>query len=64
MMPSRSKVKASKALVELRAAACHLGDIRPGAPMEPEEFFEACEIQRSVRELVERLDKLVKGGLL
>ena len=32
--------------------------------MEPEEFFEAREIQRAVRELVERLDKLVKGGML
>lgn len=64
MKPSISKTKAKKALVELRAAKIHLGDIRPGAGIEPEEFFELCQIQQEVGELVKRLEELVKGGIV
>lgn len=62
MKPSINKVKAKKALIELRAAMPHLGDVRPGVYVEPEEFFEMCEINRTIKEQVERLEKLVEGG--
>lgn len=30
--------------------------------MEPEEFFELCEIKRLLQELVDRMTLLLKGG--
>lgn len=62
MKPSINKVKAKKALIELRAAMTHLGDVRPGVSVEPEEFFELCRINQELREMVKRLEEMLKGG--
>lgn len=62
MKASISKTKAKKALVELREAMTHLGDIRPSEAMETEEFFELCSIRGELNVLVSQLDKLLKGG--
>ena len=64
MRASINKTKARNALNELKAAKMHLGDIRPSGGLEPEEFFELCEIKETVSEQVSRLEKLVKGGIL
>lgn len=62
MKPSISRTKARKALKELKAALIHSNDVRPCAAIEPEEFFEMCEIFRTIKEQVEKLEKLVEGG--
>ncbi|MBR6263205.1 MAG: hypothetical protein IKR05_08320 [Prevotella sp.] len=64
MKPSISRTKARKALVELRAAATHLGDVRPCTAIEPEEFLELCRIKQDLEELVKRFDEVLKGGAL
>ena len=64
MKPSISRTKARKALVELRAAATHLGDVRPCTAIEPEEFFELTDIHQAVIALVKRLGEVLKGGAL
>ena len=46
----------------MQAACSHLGDIRPTSTMEPEEFFELCQIKSSLQELVDRMKLLLKGG--
>lgn len=63
MKPSINKVKSKKALIEMRAAMTHLGEVRPGVHVEPEEFFELCRIRQDLEELVKRLDDIMKGGM-
>lgn len=62
MITSKPKTRSKKALIEMQAACSHLGDIRPTSTMEPEEFFELCEIKRLLQELVDRMTLLLKGG--
>ncbi len=62
MKASIARTRAKKALTELRAAMTELGSIRPSESMTTEEFFELCTLRGDVNVLVERLDKLVKGG--
>ena len=64
MKASIAKTKAKNALTELKAAKNQLGGIRPSAAMEPEEFFELCQIKETVGELVDRLEAMMKGGLV
>ena len=59
----RYRIKSRHALLELKSAKSHLGDLRPSADLEPEEFFELCRITEEIDNLIQRLVKMLgKGG--
>lgn len=62
MKASIAKTRVKKALVAMRAADSQIKGIRPSEGMEPGEFLELCEIRQALCDLVERTNKLVKGG--
>lgn len=62
MKPSIALTRTKKGLTELRAAISHLGSIRPSEAMTPDEFIELCMVRSDLNVIIDRLDKLVKGG--
>ena len=62
MKSTRDIGKVKKAMLELKYASMHLGDIRPSSELESDEFFELVEIKQEIETLYQRMKTITEKG--